>query len=308
MPAAPTPRPGRRFPPRLKRRLVPTWNWGVHLARRVGDRAAALARGDVARCAACGRVALLIYRRRVIPPELARRWGLTERVARAVARKESLECSRCGAKLRGRRLAATLLDLYPARPDGGKARSIAAWARSAGGAAVRVAEVNRVEGLHDALAALPRFAASDFVPGAAPGQVVAGVRHEDLTALTYPDASFDLVITSETLEHVPDIGRALGEIRRVLAPGGVHLFTVPLLPGIPATYRRARLAADGTMVHLAPPISHPGGDTGYPVFTEFGADLPDLLRRAGFATEVRFGPASEDDVAQVYVARKLADG
>ncbi len=250
----------------------------------------------------------MIYRRRVIPPELARRWGLSERVAQAVARKESMECSRCDAKLRGRRLARVLLDLYPVGPADEKARSVAGWAGTAGANRLRVAEINRVEGLHDALLVLTRFEASDFLEGAELGAIVDGVRHEDLTRLTYPDASFDLVITSETLEHVPDLALALKEIYRVLAPGGRHLFTIPLLPGMPITFPRAKLADDGTKVDLAPPIFHPGGDVGYPVFTEFGADFPEILRAAGFEFEVRFGPTTEDDVAQVYIAHKPLGG
>ena len=63
-----------------------------------------------------------------------------------------------------------------------------------------------------------------------PGSIVDGFRSEDLTRLTYSDASFDLVLTSETLEHVPDLEAALREIRRVLVPGGRHIFTIPQLP------------------------------------------------------------------------------
>ena len=302
MPTVPPARRRFRPPPRVKRWLVPAWNWGVHLARRVGDRAGALARGRVERCSVCGRVALMIYRRRVIPPELAHRWGLTEGLARAVARKESLECSRCGAKLRARRLAEVLLDLFPTA--GPLPRSAAAWARTPEAGRLRVAEFNRIEGLHDALGRLSRFEGSDYVEGAAPGAKVAGVRHEDLTRLTHPDESFDLVLTSETLEHVPDLHQALAEIRRVLAPDGVHLFTVPILPGIPKTFPRAALSEDGARLDFAPFIAHPGGDTGYPVFTEFGADFPELVRDAGYAVEVRFGPATAENVCQVHIARK----
>jgi SAM-dependent methyltransferase len=171
--------------------------------------------------------------------------------------------------------------------------------------ALRIAEINRIDGLHDVLKTLPRLAASDFTPGAAPGDVVDGIRNEDLTRLTYPNACFELVLTSETLEHVPDLTAALGEIRRVLIPGGRHLFTVPQLPAVATTFARASLGAGGAVVHHATAISHPGGDVGYPVFTEFGADCLEIFRRAGFETTVAFGPPTEDDLAQVYVCRKM---
>jgi len=42
----------------------------------------------------------------------------------------------------------------------------------------------------------------------------------DAMALPYGDATFDVVIANMMLYHVPDIGRALSEIRRVLKPAG----------------------------------------------------------------------------------------
>jgi ubiquinone/menaquinone biosynthesis C-methylase UbiE len=123
--------------------------------------------------------------------------------------------------------------------------------------------------------------------------------------LSYVDASFDLVITSETLEHVPDLATALGEIRRVLAPGGFHVFTIPMLPGVARTYARARLGDAGEFVAVVGPrIAHPGGSWGYPVFTEFGADLPAILDAAGFDSALHFGPPSEDNLNQVWVATR----
>lgn len=47
------------------------------------------------------------------------------------------------------------------------------------------------------------------------------------TALPFADASFDVVLCSEVLEHVDDAGRAVAEISRVLAPGGLLVVTVP---------------------------------------------------------------------------------
>ncbi len=48
------------------------------------------------------------------------------------------------------------------------------------------------------------------------------VRHGDLQALSFPAATFDVVLLNEVLEHVPDESRALAEVMRVLKPGG-HL-------------------------------------------------------------------------------------
>ena len=44
------------------------------------------------------------------------------------------------------------------------------------------------------------------------------------------------------------------------------------------TFARSRVRLDGTIEDLAPHLPS-GGDAGYPVFTEFGADLPSLLER-----------------------------
>jgi demethylmenaquinone methyltransferase/2-methoxy-6-polyprenyl-1,4-benzoquinol methylase len=45
----------------------------------------------------------------------------------------------------------------------------------------------------------------------------------DMAALPFPDASFDVVTTGYGLRNVPDLAGAVGEIARVLAPGGVFL-------------------------------------------------------------------------------------
>ena len=293
-----------RFPPWLRQRLLPIWNGGHRLAWCVGEYLGAIVHGRFGWCDVCGRAGPWLYRRRVVPHRLEERWGLSPRLAEALARKESNDCAWCGAKLRARRLARVVLDTFPVGSPPTPARSLAGWARHPDVQALRVAEINRIEGLHQALGRLPRLAFSDFSPGAGPGTIVAGVPSEDLTRLTYPSGSFDLVLTSETLEHVPDLGRGLAEIGRVLAPGGWHIFTVPWLPGVARTYARTVLRPDGSLKHHAVEIRHPGGDVGYPVFTEFGADLPELLHQAGFEVEVRFGPPTEVDLAQVIVTRK----
>ncbi|MEL6519980.1 MAG: class I SAM-dependent methyltransferase [Pseudomonadota bacterium] len=49
----------------------------------------------------------------------------------------------------------------------------------------------------------------------------------DATALDYPDNTFDAIICSEVLEHLPDYDAALREIRRVLKPDGRLCISVP---------------------------------------------------------------------------------
>lgn len=44
----------------------------------------------------------------------------------------------------------------------------------------------------------------------------------DASALTFPDASFDVVVSTSQLEHDPTFWRTLAEVGRVLRPGG-HL-------------------------------------------------------------------------------------
>ena len=49
----------------------------------------------------------------------------------------------------------------------------------------------------------------------------------DATQLDFPDDTFDAIICSEVLEHLPDYDAALQEIRRVLKPDGRLCITVP---------------------------------------------------------------------------------
>ncbi len=53
------------------------------------------------------------------------------------------------------------------------------------------------------------------------------VMQGDATCLPFADNSFDYVIMSEVLEHIPDRAAALGEIARVLAPDGIFIVTTP---------------------------------------------------------------------------------
>ena len=50
----------------------------------------------------------------------------------------------------------------------------------------------------------------------------------DITDIPYADGSFDVILCSHVLEHIPDDRRAMRELRRVLAPRGWALLQVPI--------------------------------------------------------------------------------
>ena len=60
-------------------------------------------------------------------------------------------------------------------------------------------------------------------PASAKGEAVKG----DALDLPYADGTFDCVVASEILEHVPGDDRAISELVRVLKPGGALAITVP---------------------------------------------------------------------------------
>lgn len=66
-------------------------------------------------------------------------------------------------------------------------------------------------------------------------------QHEDIQRLSFPDKTFDTVISCETIEHVPSPLKALAEMYRVLKPGGRLILTCPNyfnLFGIWCLYRK----------------------------------------------------------------------
>ena len=63
--------------------------------------------------------------------------------------------------------------------------------------------------------------------GEIPVQRYVAALQGDATRLPFDDASFDRVITSEVLEHIQNDVSAIGELVRVLRPGGTFACTVP---------------------------------------------------------------------------------
>lgn len=110
-----------------------------------------------------------------------------------------------------------------------------------------------------------------------------GVRNEDLTALTFEDESFDILISLDVLEHIPDYNQAFKECSRVLKPGGKMMWSVPFIPDSYENQIRAEIK-DGEINHILPPEYHgdPMSEQGVLCFQHFGWEMLDQVREAGF--------------------------
>lgn len=98
----------------------------------------------------------------------------------------------------------------------------------------------------------------------------------DMQDLKIVDGDFDLVIHSDTLEHVPNPERGLSECLRVLNPRGKCIFTIPIVVD---RFTRTRLG-------LSPSFHGRSGiaDHDQLVCTEFGADFWKTVMHAGFGS------------------------
>jgi SAM-dependent methyltransferase len=111
-----------------------------------------------------------------------------------------------------------------------------------------------------------------------------GIRNEDLTCLSFADESFDVVLSFDCLEHMPDFTGALRQMARVLRPGGRMMWTVPFRRDLERNLIRASIGPDGTLIHHHPPEYHgdPINRDGCLCFTHFGWEMFDQVRSAGF--------------------------
>ena len=116
-----------------------------------------------------------------------------------------------------------------------------------------------------------------------PGQIVDGIRHENLQDLSFKDASLDLVISNDVMEHVPSPLMAFRELARVMREGSQALMTFPFSLDLDHSITRAEII-NGELKHLSEPVYHgnPVSPDGSLVFTDFGWDIFDLVKQSGF--------------------------
>jgi SAM-dependent methyltransferase len=244
-------------------------------------------------CSVCGHIGEYLFQE-VINDDLANAWKINRRQRRDFDNRESLKCQNCGASLRIRNLARAIMDI-----EGEGLGSIKELSQVKSFKNKRIAEINNCGSIHDYLKLLPGLSYSEYNPS-----YRSAVRHEDLLGLTYEDSSFDLVLTSDTLEHIPSTDKALKEIGRILKPGGYHIFTVPMLPERKFTKRRIEVL-NNKMNFIEPKSYHGQTTDDYLVFYEFGRDLLDIVRRQGFRVMLYYYNIMHDKHAFVFVTRRI---
>jgi SAM-dependent methyltransferase len=112
----------------------------------------------------------------------------------------------------------------------------------------------------DRMSQIVKYTASDYDESAHKAMI-----RIDLQKMDLPDSGVDVVLTPHVLEHVPDTGLALGELFRVVAPGGSVLLMIPMPQGVTAPPKEPEYHGDNTLVYW-----------------RFGWDLRDQLQAAGF--------------------------
>jgi SAM-dependent methyltransferase len=205
-------------------------------------------------CPVCGQNRFI--NQRVLWPELIKQWKLSPHEVSYINLQQGFCCASCKNNLRAMTLAAAVSSAF------GFAGSFEDFCRSDPGIRqLTVIEINPAGNLSPFLQVLPKHSLHSFP-------------QFDMQRMSFADQSIDLIIHSDTLEHVPDSKAALEESRRVLKPGGHLFYTVPIVIGRLTRTRRG----------LAPSYH---GTTGANredciVQTEYGADFWSEIFEAGF--------------------------
>lgn len=191
----------------------------------------------------------------VLWPDLVRTWELEPDEVEYINVQQGTRCARCGGNVRSQALARALLMVA------GRSGTLESYVAEIAGTRLRILEINEAGTLSPWLSRLG---------------VHQLVRYPDvdMANLPFPQQAFDLVVHSDTLEHVIAPVAALAECARVVAPGGACVFTVPVRIGKQTRSRRGLPAS----YHGNPDCRQ----ADFLVHTEYGTDVWTDVLRAGF--------------------------
>lgn len=221
----------------------------------------------------------------------------------AVATRDNFRCPKCRSMLRQRDLAQIIVDEF----GDGRTFSLNDLIRSGRLDDLSIYEIGFRGPIAERLRKLPKYVQSYLWSDTPHGESKNGIRCEDLRQLTFESDSFDLILSLEVLEHVFDLPKALAEIHRVLKPGGIHVFTVPVRYPLPEQSLARATMRRGRVVNLEPERFHTAADGSQVLLvTEFGADLMDMHEEVGLRLKIirRSAPSIPQFQNATFVARK----
>jgi SAM-dependent methyltransferase len=192
----------------------------------------------------------------VLWDELIDDWQLSPFEAGYINRQQGHCCAKCGNNMRSMALASAITHGFGFRG------TMLEFSKTARAQEIRVLEINESGGLTPLLSKFPKH------------KLIRYPEH-DMTNLSIPPDSFDLVLHSDTLEHVNDPVAGLAECRRVLVESGRCIFTVPIVIG--------RLSRSRAGLKSSFHGRREQANSDYIVHTEFGADVWKYAMEAGFA-------------------------
>lgn len=187
---------------------------------------------------------------------LGEEWELSEEEYVYIDHQQGETCVRCGSSLRSQALALAILQTF------GHRGSFQDFARSIRGRLLRILEINEAGQL------------TRFFPRRCRHELRSYPEIDMMHMPHVPTGRYDLVIHSDTLEHVPDPVKGLTECCRVLRPSGACCFTVPIVVG------RLSRTRQGLPRSYHGMLNDPHDDC--LVWTEYGADAWRQVHLAGF--------------------------
>ncbi len=196
-----------------------------------------------------------------VDDNLTKTWQISVATRAIFNRREGQICQECGISTRAQGLAKAILD----SKYGYSATSLRQWVERANEHNLAVCELNSCHELHKTFKKLKCYTYAEY----------GTVTEQDIEHLTYADNTFDLLLHSETVEHVSRPRVALDECRRVIKQDGFVLFTTPVIWN-----RKSRQRAkheSGKITYLLEPSYHGQQTDDYLVCFEYGRDIDHLL-------------------------------
>jgi SAM-dependent methyltransferase len=227
-------------------------------------------------CNVCGEKAKVWYEMLSVKERREHKVGLL---------RETLECLNCLSRMRYRIMAHAMLTEFRQR------FGIAAASLEDAASMIGNIDILDTDAFSPAARILERnkaYRLSVYMPNRPFGLLEnEGKYNVDLQKMTFSDRTFDIILSSDVMEHVRSFQRANEEIFRCLKPGGAHIFTVPFHE--PDMLTRTLIdSGSGEDIYLEPPQFH--GDAHFsgkiPVYRIYGTDLLDDLRTFGFEADM----------------------